>query len=116
MWTTYTQTYYGDPEMPGTAPPKRQELSVPGAAVWGATLGVTVRHLGSPATGHTVTVVEETVSGPRLLGKKQTGSDGRASFVTPSNRSDVATLQVTATAAGFVPELATIVVTPPPKP
>jgi hypothetical protein len=107
VWTIYAQTPYGDPEMPAwTDVPKAQELSVPETVFWGDPLEVVARHLGSGASGHTVTVLEETESGPHLLGTKTTDSGGRVRFPLPGHRTDTVTLQVTASRNGFKPAVA----------
>lgn len=115
MWTFYTQTLFGDPEMPvWTETPSLQEVTHPASVAWGGTVTVTVRKLGSPVAGHLVTLMggwtNSSVRPPVML-TKATNSFGRASFTLPSSGTKPGQILITVARRNFKPYQGTIEIT-----
>ncbi len=113
IWTLYTQTLFGDPEMPVyTRTPQLQEVSHPATVELGDTIQVTVRKLGVPVSGHRVTLLggwSHSGVRPKVFMTKTTNSSGMASFSLPSGvggRLDE--LMITVTRQNFKPYINTI--------
>lgn len=120
LWTLYTQTLFGDPEMPvWTDSPKIHEVMHPEAIALGDTVMVTVRHLGSPVADHRVTLMggwSNSSSRPLIFMTKTTNSFGQASFFLPTSTPFVDQMTVTVTYRNFKPYVGTLIVrggTPP---
>ncbi|MCZ8121746.1 MAG: C25 family cysteine peptidase [Microcystis sp. LE18-22.4A] len=115
LWTLYTQTLFGDPEMPvWTDAPKIHEVTHPASIALGNTVTVTVRYLGSPVANHRVTLMggwSNSSTSPLVFMTKTTNSFGQASFSLPSSTPFVALLKVTVTYPNFKPYVGTITLT-----
>jgi hypothetical protein len=115
LWTFYTQTLFGDPEMPvWTDVPQTQEVSFPDAVAWGGTINVTVRKLGTPVSGHRVTLMggwTESSRRPRVYATKTTNSAGNAGFQLPSSGTPLEQVHITVTRFNFKPFISTVAVT-----
>lgn len=114
LWTFYTQTLFGDPEMPvWTRPPALQEVTHPASVAWGGSVTVTVRKLGAPVAGHRVTLLggwTTSAQPPRVLLTKTTNSFGQASFTLPGTGTPLTQVQVTATRTNFKPYVGSITI------
>lgn len=112
LWTFYTQTLFGDPEMPvWTDAPSLHEVTHPGTVVWGDTITITVRKLGLPVRGHRVTLMggwTNSSQRPRILMTKTTNAFGQASFQLPSSGTAPGGLRITVTYRNFKPYIGTI--------
>jgi hypothetical protein len=115
LWTFYTQTLFGDPEMMvWTETPSLQEVSHPTSIEWGGTITVTVRKLGVAVSGHQVTVMggwTNSSTRPPVLMIKTTNAFGQASFTLPSAGEPLREVLVTVTRRNFKPYQSTIQVT-----
>ena len=115
LWTFYTQTLFGDPEMPvWTEVPQTQEVVHPSSAVWGGTVNVTVRRLGSAVAGHRVTLMggwSDSSRRPSVYASKTTNSFGQAGFQLPASGTPVDVLTVTVTQWNIKPYIGQINVT-----
>ncbi len=114
LWTLYSQTLFGDPEMPvWTSTPSSYEVTHSDSVAWGGRLNVTVRKLGSPVSGQRVTLmggwVDSSVK-PRVFTTKITNGSGQASFTLPSKGSPLSELQLTVSNTNFIPFVSDIAV------
>ncbi|MCB9301179.1 MAG: hypothetical protein H6566_11060 [Lewinellaceae bacterium] len=112
FWTFYTQTLFGDPEMPvWTDSPKFHEVTYPKSAEWGDTVEVTVRHMGVAVANRRVTLMGGWAPGtalPKVFMTKKTNSLGKASFSLPADGLPLSELNLTVTYSNFKPFLGTI--------
>lgn len=111
LWTFYTQTLFGDPEMPvWTDTPNLHEVTHPETVAWGDAITVTVRKLGSPVAGHRVTLMggwTNSSQRPSVLMVKTTNAFGQASFQLPSSGTAPGDLKITVTYFNFKPYVGT---------
>lgn len=107
LWTFYTQTFFGDPEMPvWTEAPSLHEVMHPESVAWGGIVNVTVRKLGSPVASHRVTLMggwSNSSVRPIVFLTKTTNSYGQASFELPSTGAPLDAVRVTVTHNNFKP-------------
>ncbi len=112
MWTFYTQTLFGDPEMPvWTDVPQSHEVTHPARAKWGDTIEVTVRHMGVPVAGRRVTLMGGWTPGgipAKVFMTKKTNSMGKASFALPADALPLSELSLVVTYPNFIPYRGTI--------
>jgi hypothetical protein len=112
LWTFYTQTLFGDPEMPvWTETPSTHEVTHPLTVLWGDTINVTVRKLGNPVAGHRVTLMggwTDSSRKPGVLMTKTTNAFGQASFELPPSGAAPGGLKITVTKTNFKPYIGTI--------
>ncbi len=112
LWTFYTQTLFGDPEMPvWTDIPSLHEVTHPSSVVWGDNITITVRKFGTPVSGHRVTLFggwTDSSKRPKVLMTKTTNSFGQASFQLPSSGTTPENLRITVTQTNFKPYIGTI--------
>lgn len=115
LWTFYTQTLFGDPEMPvWTDVPSIHEVTHPEIMKWGGTITVTVRKLGTPIAGHHVTLMGGWTNSsvhPTVMMTKTTNAFGQVSFSLPSSGTPPGELKVTVTQRNFKPYGGTIEIT-----
>jgi hypothetical protein len=114
LWTFYTQTLFGDPEMPvWTDTPALPEVTHPASVAQGGLVNVTVRRLGSPLAGHRVTLLggwTNSSNAPTVYETKITNSFGQASFTLPLTGPSITQLQLTVTNFNFKPYVGTIAI------
>jgi hypothetical protein len=112
LWTFYTQTLFGDPEMPvWTDTPKFHDVTYPASAEWGDTVEVTVRHMGVAVANRRVTLMGGWGPGtglPTVFMTKKTNSLGKASFALPADAKSLSELNLTVTYPNFKPFLGMI--------
>jgi hypothetical protein len=112
LWTFYTQTLFGDPEMPvWTDVPSFHEVTHPSTVAWGGTINVTVRNFGIPVSDHRVTLMggwTDSSERPGVLMTKTTNSLGQASFQLQSMGTPPENLNITVTHTNFKPYVGTI--------
>ncbi len=115
LWTFYTQTLFGDPEMPvWTDVPSLHEVAHPSTVAWGGNITVTVRKLGTPVTGHRVTLLGGWTNSsvrPKVFMTKTTNAFGQASFTLPSFSRRPNQLKVAVSHINFKPYTGTIDIT-----
>jgi len=115
IWAIYAQNLFGDPEMPvWTGFPRQQNVIHPASAGWGATVGITARHLGNPISGQRVTLMsawQNSATRPHVLMSKTTNGSGTVSFTLPPGGAVPSQLRVTVTGRNFKPYRGVISIT-----
>ncbi len=114
IWTSYTQTLFGDPEMPvWTDIPSSYEVSHPSTAARRSIVQVMVRKAGTPLAGHRVTLMGGWTNSsirPRVFMTKITNSSGLASFSLIATDPAVIEVKITVAHKNFKPYVGTMLI------